>query len=174
MPIDFSKCNPKGKPIEYFRTVQQGLVNEQARDFMFKYLVYTELVDDLVDGGVGDIEKVKLMTQYNIEVFNHPYYVKYRESLLMIEMLANITFFDTVEWERSNSEWKRRDARCLNHFTINMVLAILLIEIGMTETRLVSNVLRERIHSYSLFEKEGCYYPPNSIENSLSKQQGKK
>ena len=159
---DFSSCNPNGPGSQYVSAVRDALQNIQARDFLLKHGQYVELFDDIIDiKDDKDTERLMLFSRLAIEVQNHPYYVKYRENLLPILLLENLTYYDAVKWEQSNSEWKRRDARVLSHFSINVLYAVLIIEVGFDNALAVSNTIREHLHSWSLFNKPGAYYSKN-------------
>lgn len=157
MKYDFSSCNPKGSAGQYISIIRDNLKNNDAKDFLLKHGIYCELFDDCIDKD-KDIDRLHQLSILSIEVFNHPYYIKFRESLLITTLIENITYFDAVAWEQSNVEWKRRDARVLSHCNLSMFLAVLIIEIGVSEAKLVSNLIRERLHAYSLFDKDNAYY----------------
>jgi hypothetical protein len=51
-----------------------------------------------------------------------------------------------VEWELSEIEWKRRDARALNHCAYNMLFAVIILECGDAALRKISVRFREHAH----------------------------
>jgi len=136
---------PKGAVEE----ILTKLTNEQAKNFILTYIYYIEYADDLVDGeSIDRLLAVKNFTSLAIQVFNHPYYVRYREALCMVEVNNNINYFTSVSWEKSNASWKRRDAKMLARSGIEMIFAVLVVELGIEQARPLCEELREIVHLY--------------------------
>ncbi len=126
--------------------------NPQAVDHVVAYGQLMELGDDLVDEP-KNIELIQEFTSLSSRVFSSDYWHQNKQVFLMIELLNNLTFFDTVKWEKSEEEWKRQDARCLNHCGYNMLFAVLIIECGFEATKKVSLEFRESAHRGQLDDK---------------------
>lgn len=123
---------PKSKhPPELVQQVYEMLQhNPEALDFVWAYGEQAEIADDMVDEP-KDISKIQRLTQLAARIYSSDYWHRHKQTLLMIELLNNLTYFDTVVWEQSSDNWKRRDARCLNHCAYNMLFAVLILECGM-------------------------------------------
>ena len=117
----------------------------EAYEFLRLYGEYGEMIDDIVDEekNLDTIEKAARLVN---AVNNCSYWRKYQHSLMLVERLVHNTYFDSVKWEKSNSEWKRRDAKCLSHCGYNMLFAVILIEFG--EETLSKFSLRFRTHAH--------------------------
>lgn len=119
--------------------------HEQALLFVRMYANYCELIDDMVDEQKS-IESVHKVTQYAAVLFNCDYWKKWGHALYLVDRINHHTYFDAVEWEKSDEEWKRRDARVLSHCGYNMLFAVILIEFN--EAILDKISLRFRTHAH--------------------------
>lgn len=122
---------------------------QDAIHFLHLYGEYCELMDDLVDEekNVGSIEKAG---RIRMEISSHPYWLLRREQLKVVECLIHNQYFDMVEWEQSDEEWKRRDARALNHCAYLMLFSVILIEFGYDTLKKLSLRFRNHAHSRHL------------------------
>ena len=118
---------------------------EEALCFLKLYGDYGELVDDQVDES-KDINRTQEIDRLKMELSVNPYFLKNYTALWIVERLVHNTFFDSVKWEKSNSEWKRRDAKALSHCGYMMLFAVILIEFGMEELNKFSLRFREHAH----------------------------
>jgi len=119
--------------------------NQDAVRFILAYGEYIEHIDDLVDEEKDNNRNRKLL-EYSSMVFNSNYWCKYRSQLYLLERMIHNTYFDSVTWETSTDEWKRRDAKCLSHCGYMMLFAVVLIECG--EEALNGFTLRFREHAH--------------------------
>lgn len=122
-----------------------------ACQFLHLYGEYCELMDDLVDEekNVGSIEKAG---RIRMDISLHPYWLKHCQQLAIVERLIHHQYFDMVEWEQSDEEWQRRDARALNHCAYNMLFAVILIEFGDDALKRFSLRFRNHAHSRHLMD----------------------
>ncbi len=115
---------------------------QYALDFLRLYAEHCALVDDLVDepGNPTTVEKAARLAY---AVNNCAYWLKYRHCLYLVDRVIHNTYFDSVKWESASEEWKRRDAKCMSHCAINMILAVMVLEFGEELMQHYSIRLRE-------------------------------
>lgn len=123
--------------------------HEDASEYLYLYGEYCEVMDDLVDepGRSEDVDRAGLL---KIKLGQSKYWLKYCHILSFIERFIHHTYFDMVQWERAEEEWKRRDARALNHCSYWMLFAVILIEFGDEVLRKYSLRFREHAHKRHL------------------------
>lgn len=119
--------------------------NPSAFSFVCKYIEYIHLIDDVVDEE-KNTETVLRMTQKAFEVFNHDYWLKWRQSLLIVERLVHNVYRDSTNWENSPEEWKKRDAKVMNQRGYDVLFAVILIEFGEDKLNEFSLLFREYSH----------------------------
>lgn len=124
----------------------------QAFSFLCFYLDYVHMVDDLVDE-VKNVELIRQCSKQAAIVFNCDYWINHQRELYLVDRITHNTYFDAVKWEHSEEEWKRRDARALNHCGYNMLFAVILIEFGEQKLQDVSIKFREFSHAKHLGDK---------------------
>lgn len=117
----------------------------EACEYLHLYGQYIELVDDLVDEE-PQVDRVQEATKYAALIGNCSYWNKWKGYLYLVERLIHNTYFDSVIWEKSNTDWKRKDAKCLSHVGYNMLFAVILIEFGEDKLREYSIRFREHAH----------------------------
>lgn len=149
------QTSPKSKhPPELLAKLHAMLQhNPSAIDFIVAYGEQAEIADDLADENLNKAEKaekLQRLTNLSSRLYSSDYWHQNRAQLLMVEQLNNLTFFDTYKWEHSDEEWKRRDARALNHCAYNMLFAILILECGFDAARSISLEFRESAHRNQL------------------------
>lgn len=120
-----------------------------ACQFIHLYGEYCELMDDLVDEP-KDIQTIERAGRLRMDISAHPYWIKYHGQLAIVERLIHHQYFDMVEWEHSDEEWKRRDARALNHCAYNMLFAVILLEFGDETLKKFSLRFRNHAHERHL------------------------
>lgn len=133
--------------------------NQDALNFVVAYGEYAELVDDLVDE-VFCVKRLARMTALASQLFTSNYWQQRGHQLLMVEQLNNLSFFHTVEWEKAPEQWKRTDARSLNHTAYNMLFAILILEHGIEKVREITLRFRESAHLNQLTD---TYEEPSKV-----------
>lgn len=116
-----------------------------AFSFLCFYLDYVHMVDDLVDEP-KNTELIRQCSKQAAVVFNCDYWKQHSNALYLIDRITHNTYFDAVIWEHAEEEWKRRDARALNHCGYNMLFAVILIEFGEQKLQDVSLKFREYSH----------------------------
>lgn len=124
----------------------------EASEYLYLYGQYCEVMDDLVDESVTPdmVDRAGLL-RMQIDVC--PYWVANRTLLWLTERIIHHTYFDAVQWERAKEEWKRRDARVLNHCAYNMLFTVILIEFGDETLRKISLRFREHAHKRHIDDK---------------------
>ena len=100
---------------------------EQAKGFLDLYHNFAHLLDDIVDGDIGDMEgRAVGKTLYLAQsLYTHPFYTKYMYILYPTIRLVHNTYFDTVQMENSNEEWKKLYVSVLKHCGDEVFLAII-------------------------------------------------
>ena len=125
---------------------------QEAWDFLKLSNAYFEVVDDLIDEP-KDVELIKRCTALAGLFYNHTYWIKHRTTLWIVERLIRCQYLDSVQWEKSEEEWKRRDAKVLSHASVNLVFTVVLIEFGQNVLDDFSSEFRENAHKLHLGDK---------------------
>lgn len=133
---------PKDPVQERIRVIFKD--NLLAFNFLCKYIEYIHCIDDC-DDEAKDLKRNAKLTRLAFEVFNHDYWTKWRQSLMIVERLIHNAYRDSVIWEQE-SIWKRRDAKVLNQRGYDMLFAIILIEFGEDKLEEFSLQFREYSH----------------------------
>lgn len=113
--------------------------------FLCQYVQYIHCIDDCVDEPNAG-ERTITLTELAAKTFNSPYWLKYQQNLIIVERLVHNAYFDSVVWENSQEEWKKRDAKVLNQRGYDMIFAVMLIEFGEDKLREFSSRFREYSH----------------------------
>ncbi len=111
--------------------------NPDALKFVLAYGEYIEMVDDIVDEP-KDVELVDRCTALATDLFSSNYWLQNSRSLILVERVIHMTYFNVVKWEKSEEAWKRRDAKAMSHVGYMMLFAILLLETG--DSQLVQSI----------------------------------
>lgn len=135
------------KLVEEYQQMFVG--HEEAWDFIKLSNAYFEIVDDLIDEP-KDIERIKRCTALAGLFYNHSYWIKHRTTLWIVERLIRCQYLDSVEWEKSEEQWKREHAKVLSHPSVNLVFTIILIEFGQDVLDNFSARFRENAHRLHL------------------------
>ena len=117
----------------------------EALIFLRDYVTYCHLVDDMVDE-TKDIDRIRRCTTYATCLYSSDYWARNRQTLYAVDRITHNQYFDAVTWEHSEEEWKRRDARALNHCGYNMLFAVILLEFGEDAMNQWSIKYREYSH----------------------------
>jgi hypothetical protein len=125
---------------------------KEALAFLKNYVDYIHAVDDLVDEP-KDTNAIRHCSTLAAVVFSSDYWVRNKNYLYIVDRLTHNTYFDAVIWEHSPEEWKRRDARALNHCGYNMLFAVVLIEFGEVVLQKFSIKFREYSHLKHINDK---------------------
>lgn len=124
---------------------QLFLEKSEAVQFLHLYGTHCELIDDLVDEKTTP-ELVDKLGQLRMDIDACPFWNKHKTYLFLVERLIHNTYFDSVKWEKSEDEWKRRDAKALSHVAYNMLFAVIIIEFGYETLEKYSIRFREHAH----------------------------
>ena len=120
-------------------------LSDEAQQFILSYVSYLEVIDDSIDN--DDSSLVDIITEKALKLFSSNYWTKNSIYLRIIEQITHVIYFNSVEWEKSNVAWKRRDAKAMSHFGYLMPLAIFLLETkNLNLTRELALKLQERSH----------------------------
>lgn len=133
----------------YNKYVNMFVGHEEAWDFLKLSNAYFEIVDDLIDEPKDD-DRNKRLTALAGLFYNHSYWIKHRTTLWIVERLIRCQYLDSVTWEHSNEEWKKRDAKALSHASTNLVFAVVLIEFGQDVLDNFSSDFRANAHQLHL------------------------
>ena len=77
-----------------------------------------------------------------LDLYNHPFYLRYRERLNPIILSCTYASADSVAWEKSDVPWRRQFADWARHAGAEMVLAVAGIVGGYVHMRAISLELR--------------------------------
>lgn len=140
---DLSKINPK-----LLEKVQLLLVKyPDAYEFVEHYKDYIHQIDDLIDNvDRPSSEQVLKAFAKAAHVFSLPFWRANGHMLFILEAIINNTYTDSVDWENSNTSWKRSDAAALRHIGIEMFFAVILLTHGRETLREISLEFREQCH----------------------------
>jgi hypothetical protein len=119
---------------------------QDAAFFLKLYGTYCSLIDDIIDENDNKrfIQRAFWMAS---EVYNCPYWNRYKHNLYPIDKIIQAEYFDSVVWENKENElWKREWAKVASHCFMLMANAVLMLEFPED--------IRQK---YSLRWKEFCY-----------------
>lgn len=124
--------------------------NLDALFFINHYCSYCHLVDDIQDNE-STTETLRIIGNLATIVYNCNYWRKYSQTLLLVDVLIQNTYFDSVKWEKSSGEstilsWKQRDARVMSRCGYNMIFAVIYLEFGSEKLNELSLQFREETH----------------------------
>ena len=117
------------------------LNNDEAIDFTMKWHGYCHAIDDIVDEDINAETKIAAFIRA-AEVYNHPFYIKNRDSLrLLIYQITNL-YADSVRWEKSEDLQEKNFSDWSRHAGAEMLLAIACLVGGYEHMRSVSQEVR--------------------------------
>ena len=119
-----------------------------AKEYILLYSAYVHRIDDIIDepDKWRDPEFVLQTFQLAADVFSCDFYHKYRNILRPTEFLINNTYADSIIWERSSVEWKRKEADVIRHTAIDMLFLVVAITLGRDAVRKISEKYRTYAH----------------------------
>jgi hypothetical protein len=154
----------KFPPPELVKEIAQILEGKpEATAFVIHYGNYLEMVDDLIDEP-KDVELIGRTIALASDLFSSHYWQQHCAQLWLVEKLVHRQCMDSVAWEHSPEDWKRRDARCLSHAGYNMLFAVIQLEAGTEALRKISLRFREQAHLKHLHD------PPITNTNAMFNQ----
>lgn len=131
---------------ELLREIAELFVDKpDAAEFIHMYGTYCEVMDDLVDEEPS-VDRIELSGRLRMQLSGCAYWQKHVAHLWLVERLIHNTYFDSVRWEKSDEEWKRRDAKVLSHAAYNMLFSVILLEFGYEKLAEISLRFREHAH----------------------------
>ena len=116
--------------------------------FILHYCKYCHLVDDLEDGEAAN-DTLREVGALATIVYNCNYWRKYSQTLLLVDVLIQNAYFDSVKWEKLSTtlpNWKKRDAKVLARSGYNMIFAVIYLEFGHEKLNELSLAFREETH----------------------------
>lgn len=99
------------------------LGNEEAMHWLNMWGTYVHAIDDIEDTKTDAEFRLKTFA-LAVELYTHPFFLKNIDRLKQIVLSCTNAFADSVEWEKSDEEWKRNFADHYRHFGVEMVLAV--------------------------------------------------
>lgn len=114
-----------------------------AVKFFLAWNEYCHYIDDLVDGDIERTpESILKMGAMAAAIYSSNFYHRYYTQLYPVVLMITNEYGDSVKWERSNEEWKHRQADTLRHCGNNMLMVIVGIVGGYDAMREVSEMIR--------------------------------
>lgn len=132
--------------LKLFRVICRD--NQNAISFGLLWVRYNDEVDNLIDtveDGRPIFTKEQILRVFvtALEVYNHPFYVEHRHHLHMVAALVTNTYTDSVLWERSPVESRRKMADVLRFCGNEMIFAMAMICGGYDHCRKLSQQIRD-------------------------------
>jgi hypothetical protein len=133
---------------EFFKLLHEHLIdNIDAVNWVLAFVTYCHAIDDIID---NDIPKDKSRQEFIIKtfefseiLFTNVFYLQHINILRpLVKMTAN-TYADSVQWEDSPIEYKRKIADVLRQMGNEVILAVIEIVKGVGVRREVSMKFRE-------------------------------
>lgn len=116
-----------------------------ADKFTRAFGAWCHAIDDVVDVGATPETIVKNFA-LGAAVFTSNFYRAHADQLYPVVVLIANAYADSVAWEKSGEDWKRRQADVLRNCGNDMLLAVVLICGGYDAMRQVSQLIRETSH----------------------------
>jgi len=115
-----------------------------AAEFLTGWHIYCHLIDDIVDGDTPFTnERFLEVLMLANKVYSLPFYRTYAPMLSSVVAMVTNTYADSVEWEKSDEEYKRKVADVIRQCGNEMIYAVANICGGHTLMRKISLRLRE-------------------------------
>jgi len=118
------------------------LHDESAYTFLCQWHETVHQIDDIVDEDVDSKEKTIECFIRLHELYANPFYRKHEDKLSMVVTLVTNMYADSVEWEKSDTEWKRKWGDFLRFAGNEMAYAVAYIVGGWTHLRFISRMFR--------------------------------
>lgn len=117
--------------------------DKEAAAFIRSWRAYVHGIDDIIDGDIKEPEQILRVFMQAAFLYAEPFYLKNLPRLYQLVINCTNAYADSVNWEKSEVEWKRNFSDHYRHFGAEMVLAIAEICGGYDHMRQVSVYLRE-------------------------------
>lgn len=131
----------------YISFIRKYLSNPDALLWILGYATYVHQIDDIID---EEIPKDNVKDEFILKTFEmahdiyvNTYYLNHLFELKPLVKMASNTYMDSVQMERSNSNWKKSYADVLRTMGNEVLLAVIEIEGGIDLRRRASIELRE-------------------------------
>lgn len=122
-----------------------------AAEFIRLYAYYAHLVDDVIDEeDFKNAEKILEMSHVSTMLYANPFYRQHAQQLVVVDAIANIDFLISTMWEKSEVEWKKKQADILRHSCLYVVFAVLYITLGYEGLRQLAPDIRTIGHEIHL------------------------
>lgn len=118
------------------------LGDKEAMDFLLKWRQYVHAIDDIIDGDRSGPEFILSTFASAATLYSHPFYLRNITALRQLVYNCTNAYTDSVNWEKSATEWQRQFADHYRHFGAEMVLAVAGIVGGYEHMRSISPELR--------------------------------
>lgn len=142
--IDIALAKHKHKAIiaETYELIKH---DPDACSFILNYGEYVEAIDDIID---EEKNPELILKTFNLamQLFSSPFWIKYHQQLMLVDTLINNQYADSVEWEKSNEQWKKDDAKCMSHVGYDMFFAVVCLVAGRDALRSISSKFRHWAH----------------------------
>lgn len=125
---------------------------EAAQWFMTNYGLYAHMVDDMIDNKETDHKKILPSYMIHLNLLSSDFYRKHQAELYPVMRQVHHTWSDSIEMEKSDEEWQKKQAETLKGAGIEMTLAIVEILGGYNVRRKLSVLVRE--HAYKQQHKD--------------------
>lgn len=118
-----------------------------AARFISAYNEYAHAIDDIIDEKIVDPEFILKTFKLAAQIYTSNFYLRNYLFLYPAILLAHNMYSDSVILERSNEDWKRREADVLRHSGNEILLAVVsLLCKNHEEFREISLLTRERAY----------------------------
>jgi len=131
----------------YISFIRKYISNPDALLWVIGYASYVHAIDDIID---EEIPKDNAKDEFILKTFEmahdvyvNVYYLNNLHALKPLAKMASNTYMDSVQMERSNSQWKKSYADVLRTMGNEILLAVIEIEGGIDLRRRASLELRE-------------------------------
>lgn len=122
-------------------------------NWLQSYVAFVHNVDDLVDEE-KNYEAIIDTISHGRRLFTDPVYLNFKSELDVVDELSNITYLDSVKWEKAPEQWKRLHADSLRHCGYNMFFAVIYLYCGKQALKEIHTLLREFAHLQHLHDNE--------------------
>jgi hypothetical protein len=103
-------------------------------------------IDDIVDNREWPADQKIRNSFIGAALFSSNFYQQHAKELFPVIMLIANAYADSVEWEKSDVEWQRRQADVLRNCGNDILLAVVGIVGGYDAMREISLLVRENSH----------------------------
>lgn len=114
-----------------------------AIEFVKEFTNYVHLADDIIDSNHKDKSTILKAFSSGERLFSSDFYHKYRLLLYPVLVVCHNNYRDSVLWESSPVEWKRRHADTLRHSGLDVFFMVIFIVAGDEALQKISPLFRE-------------------------------